>query len=86
VARHLHKAPVVLTLLASEDQIDRSLEVIVDAASRHSTPQLKRAPMRIEHHLLRLAQVRHREEDSAVAQAQMGNLHRLHLTTSSTVS
>jgi hypothetical protein len=55
VARHLHKAPVVLTLLASEDQIDRSLEVVLDAASGHSTPQLECAPMRIEHHLLRLA-------------------------------
>jgi len=69
MACHLQEAPVVLTLLADEDQIDGGLEIVVDATPGNATPEPKRPPVRIEHHLLRFAQIRDREKHAAVRQA-----------------
>src|SRR5204862_7256154 len=59
-----------------EDQFDRGLEIVVDAAPAATAPQTERPPVGIEHHLLRFAQIRYRQKHSRMAQAQMRHLHR----------
>src|SRR5262249_40599383 len=66
-------------LLADEDQINRRLQIIVDATTRHPAPEAKRTPMRVEHHLLCFAQVGYCQEHPTMGESQVRHLDLLHL-------
>src|ERR1700737_4036445 len=58
MAAHLQEATVIREILAEEDRLPRSLHVVVDAAGAGALEEGKRAIVRVEHHLLRLARIR----------------------------
>ena len=61
---------------ADEDRLHRGLHVVVDAARAGPFEKSKRAVMRVEHHLLRLARIGADEQHPAVAQPDVRHLHR----------
>ena len=75
MAHQLLEAPVELALLADVDRIHRRLHVVVDAARRHALEELERLLVRVEDHLLRLAQIRAHERHAAMAEADLRHLH-----------
>jgi hypothetical protein len=76
VATHLQEAPVVGPFAAHEDRFHRGLHVVVDAARAGTLEKRKRAVMRVEHHLLRLARIGADEQHPAMAQPHVRHLHR----------
>ena len=72
---HLEEAAIVLALLADEDRLHRRLHVVVDAARAGAPEERERPLVRVEHHLLRLARIGAHEHHTAMAEADMGDLH-----------
>jgi hypothetical protein len=62
--------------LTDEDRIDGSLHVVVDTPRAGPTEEGKRLVMGVKDHLLRLARIGPHEWHPAVAEADMGDLHR----------
>ena len=63
-------------VLADEDRLHRRLHVVVDAAPAGALEKGERPLVGVEHHLLRLARIGAHEHHPAVAEADMGDLHR----------
>jgi hypothetical protein len=76
VAAHLLEAAVVGALLAHEDRVHRRLHVVVDPARAGALEEGERPVVGVEHHLLRLARIGPHERHPAVAEPDMGDLHR----------
>jgi hypothetical protein len=76
MAAHLLEAAIVGAILADEDRVHRRLHVVVDAPRAGAAEEGERPVVGVEHHLLRLARIGPHERHPAVAQADMGNLHR----------
>jgi hypothetical protein len=76
MAAHLQEATVIGAILAEEDRLHRRLHVVVDAAGAGALEEGKRAIVRVEHHLLRLARIRPSKHHPAVAEPNVRNLHR----------
>ncbi len=76
MAQHLLEAAVELAFLADEDSINRRLHVVVDATLAGALEEPERPVMRVEHHLLGFARIGPDERHPAVAEPDMGNLHR----------
>ena len=82
---HLEKAAIVLPVLTDEDRLHRRLHttnakhlsgVVVDAALADALEECESPIMGVEHHLLRLARIGAHEHHPAVAEANVGDLHR----------
>ena len=76
VRAHLEEAAVVLAVLADEDRVHRRLHVVVDPALAGATEEREGALVRVEHHLLALARIGAHEHHAAVAEPDVGDLHR----------
>ena len=76
VAAHLQEAAVVLAVLADEHRLHRGLHVVVDAARAGTAEEGERPVMGIEDHLLRLSRIGPHKHHPAVAEPDMGDLHR----------
>ena len=76
MAAHLHKAAIVGALATNEDRLHRRLHVVVDAPRAGALEEGECPVVGVEHHLLRLARIRPREQHPAVAQPDMRHLHR----------
>ncbi len=76
VAAHLQEPPVIDTLLADKYGLDRRLYIVVDATRAGATEEFEGLVMRIEDHLQALTHIGVREHHPAVAEPDMGNLHR----------
>ena len=76
VAAHLQEAAIVGALLADEDRLHRRLHVVVDAARAGALEEGERPVVGVEHHLLRLARIGPHEQHPAVAEPDVGDLHR----------
>jgi hypothetical protein len=72
---HLKKTTIILPLLADEDRFNRRLHIVVDAARAGALEEGKRPIVGVKHHLLRLARTGAHKHHTAVAEADMGDLH-----------
>ena len=72
---HLEEAAVVLAILADEDRLHRRLHVVVDAARTGAPEERERPLVGVENHLLRFARIDAREHHTAVAEANVRDLH-----------
>ena len=73
---HLEEAAIVLAVLADEDRLHRRLHVVVDAALAGALEERERPVVGVEHHLLRLPRIGAHEHHPAVAEPDVGDLHR----------
>jgi hypothetical protein len=65
VAAHLQKPAIVRPLAADEDRVHGGFHVVVNPAPAGAAKKGKRAVVRVEHHLLRLARVGAHEQHPA---------------------
>jgi hypothetical protein len=73
---HLLEPAIVGAILADEDRVHRRLHVVVDPARAGAAEEGEGLVVGVEHHLLGLARIGPHERHPAVAQADMGDLHR----------
>src|SRR3546814_3667886 len=76
MAAHLEEAAVVAAIPAYEDRVHSRLHVVVDAPRAGSPEEGERPVVGVEHHLLRLPRLGAHEQHPAVAETDMGGLHR----------
>jgi hypothetical protein len=76
VSAHLLEAAVVGAVLADEDRVHGRLHVVVDPARAGAPEEGERLVVGVEDHLPRLARIGPHERHPAVAEADVGDLHR----------
>ena len=76
VSAHLLEPSIVGAILADKDRVHRCLHVVVNPSRTGAAEERKCLVVRIEHHLLGLARIGSHERHPAVAETDMGDLHR----------
>ena len=72
------EAAIELPVFAREDRFNHGLQVIVNHSLRRAAEEGERPIVGVEHHLLRLAQIRHHEGLTTVGKAEVRHLYALH--------
>lgn len=76
MAAHLQEAAIVEPFPADKHGLDRRLHVVVDPARAGATEEVEGLVVRVEDHLLALTHIGPREHHPAVAEPDIGDLHR----------
>ena len=76
MSAHLLEATVVRAVFAHEDRVHGRLHIVVDPPRAGTAEEGERLVMGVEDHLLRLSRIGSDEDHPAVAEPDMGDLHR----------